>query len=220
MLSSCYMRRMIRPVDSPVMCFKLSGNTKLASWYPDNRRSVHNPVSLRTGYHFPEESVISISQCNINESLVVQTFSFGSPGGSNGLGLPTYLSPVPSTSNHHLSHLALRTPIQNSIPMRSFAILATIYAATVGTASGENTVMLVGVQHVCNAKGLSPIPGLNSLTEDLFTSIAKPGLTSTYTRDALDYSGCLCHASHSRQQGREALGKISSQCPRRSACRS
>ena len=151
---------------------------------------------------------------------MVQTVSFDSPGFSNGLGLPTYLSPFFSFSNLHLSHLALHTPIQNSITMRSFAILATICAATVGTASGKNTVILVRVQHVCNAKGLSPTPGLNALTEDSVTSIAKPGLTSTYLRDTLGHSSCLCNASHSRQQRREALGKIWSQFPRRSACRS
>ena len=151
---------------------------------------------------------------------MVQTVSFDSPGFSNGLGLPTYLSPFFSFSNLHLSHLALHTPIQNSITMRSFAILATICAATVGTASGKNTVILVRVQHVCNAKGLSPIPGLNTLTEDLIAPIAKPGLTSTNMRDTLGYSDCSCNTSHCCHQGREALGQISSQFPKRSAYRS
>ena len=60
--------------------------------------------------------------------------------------------------------------------MRSFAILATIFAATVGTASGKNTVLLVHIQHVCNAKGLSPIPGPNTLSQVKLISIAMPGL--------------------------------------------
>ena len=129
--------------------------------------------------------------------------------------LPTYLIPLPSSSNHHLSHLALHPPTHNLITMRSFAILATICAATVGTASGKNTVILVRVQHVCNAKGLNPIPGLNTLTEDLIAPIAKPGLTSTNMRDTLGYSDCPYNTSHSCHQGRGALGEISSQFPRR-----
>ena len=38
--------------------------------------------------------------------------------------------------------------------MRSFAILATVCAATVGTASGKNTVWLAPVQNVCGVEYL------------------------------------------------------------------
>ena len=64
--------------------------------------------------------------------------------------------------------------------MRSFAILATFCAATVGTASGKNTVALVHVQDVCNAKGLNPTPGPTTLPAVVLFSIAKPRLTVTY----------------------------------------
>ena len=197
----------------PVICFKLSGNTKLPSWYPENRSGVHNPVSLRPGYHFPEESVISILQCKRifggSDSLVWFT-RFQQRAWPTHLPQSFFLllKPPPESPRTTYSY-------SNSITMRSFAILATICAATVGTASGKNTVILVRVQHVCNAKGLNPIPGLNTLTEDLIAPIAKPGLTSTNMRDTLGYSDCPYNTSHSCHQGRGALGEISSQFPRR-----
>ena len=89
--------------------------------------------------------------------------------------------------------------------MRSFAILATICAATVGTPSGKNTMSLAEVQHMCHANGWRPNPTPNRTVNVVLTSIAKPGLNCTYLLAAGGLSNCLCNASHSRQQDCNAL---------------
>ena len=114
------------------------------------RNSFHKRVPRRPGY-ITSRGSCNFNSCSTNESWVVLAFSFGLPVFSDDLGLPTYLIPPASSPNHHLNHIELHTPAQDSITMRSIAILATICAATVGTASGKDTVQLVHVQHMCDA---------------------------------------------------------------------
>lgn len=74
--------------------------------------------------------------------MVAESFVQCLPTGSKEL-TPTYLvTPHSPSSDHLLSYLVLLTPTQDSITMRFFAILATICAATVGTASGKEEMRL------------------------------------------------------------------------------
>ena len=89
--------------------------------------------------------------------------------------------------------------------MRSFAILITICAATVGTASGKNVMLLAHVQHMCDANGWRPDPTPNRTVNIVLTSTAKTGLNCTYLLVAEGLSDCLCNESHRREQDHRAL---------------
>lgn len=113
--------------------------------------------------------------------------------------------PPSSSPNYRLSYLQLHYPTQDSTTMRPFAILATICAATIGTTSGMNPVLLIHVYNLCAIQRILIL----TLTLTLLSRLCLlPQQSSALTVPSCQLQlsrAAACAMHYGRQVGREPL---------------